>query len=68
MPSRTGFGPVFKRLREAKGLTQEALAKRVGVTQEYIAKLETGARRNPTVDTLKRLAKALGVPVTELLR
>jgi transcriptional regulator with XRE-family HTH domain len=31
------------------------------------AALEAGHRRNPSIDVVKRLAKALGVPVTELL-
>jgi transcriptional regulator with XRE-family HTH domain len=29
--------------------------------------LESGARKNPSLDVLKRIADALGVPVTELL-
>ncbi len=60
------IGPVLKKLREAKGLSQQALAKKAKVTDAYIAMLETGVRKNPTVDTLKRLAKALDVPVGEL--
>lgn len=59
---------VLKALREQKGLSQHALAKKVGVTGAYITMLETGARKNPTVDTLKKIAKALGVPVTDLLK
>ena len=43
------------------------LAKKAGVTQAYIAKLEAGEKKNPSLDVLKRLARALGVPVTELL-
>jgi transcriptional regulator with XRE-family HTH domain len=58
---------VIKTLREEKGLSQKALAKRVGVTDAYITMLETGKRKNPSLDILKKLAKALGVPVTELL-
>jgi len=58
---------VLRTLREEKGLTQAQLAKAAGTTQEYVAMLETGVRKNPTIETLKRLAKALGVPVTELL-
>jgi transcriptional regulator with XRE-family HTH domain len=67
---------VIKELRERRGLTQEELAKRAGVSQGYIAKLEpsnragkakTVRRANPSVAILKRLARALGVPVTELL-
>jgi len=33
----------------------------------YIAQLEMGLRKSPSLDVLKRIAKALGVPVTELL-
>ena len=45
---------------------QAALAKRAKITREYVNKLEAG-RYDPTVGVLQRLAKALGVPVTELL-
>ena len=63
----TKVGIVLKGLREKKGLSQRALAAKAGVTQAYIAELESGARKNPTVATLQRLAKALKVKVGELL-
>ena len=56
----------LKRTRKAQGLSQYALAKKAGISREYVRKLETG-KYDPTVGTLQRLAKALGVPVTELL-
>jgi len=58
---------VIRRFRGAKGISQRDLAAQVGVTGAYIAQLETGARKNPSLDVLKKIAKALGVPVTELL-
>ena len=67
---------MIRELRERNGMTQEELAKRAGVSQGYIAKLEPSnragrskmiRRANPTVAILKRLARALGVSVTELL-
>lgn len=58
---------MIRRLREAEGLTQETLAKKAGVTQSYIAQLESGLKKSPSLPTLKKLARALGVPVTELL-
>jgi DNA-binding XRE family transcriptional regulator len=58
---------VIRKLRDAEGLTQEELAKKAGVTQSYIAQLESGLKKNPSLPTLKKLARALGVPVTELL-
>jgi transcriptional regulator with XRE-family HTH domain len=48
-------------------MTQDELAKKAGVTQGYIGHLERGLKRNPSLPTLKKLAKALGVPMAELL-
>jgi XRE family transcriptional regulator, regulator of sulfur utilization len=61
------LGMKIKQRREAKGLSQEVLAKRARISREYVNRLEAG-RYDPTIGTLQRLAKALGVPVTELLR
>ena len=61
------LGVKLKTLREEKGMSQEALARRAKITREYVNRLEAG-RYDPTVGVLQRLAKALGVPVTELLR
>lgn len=58
---------VIRRLRERQDMTQEQLAKKAGVTQGYIAQLESGLKKNPSLPTLKKLARALGVPVGELL-
>jgi transcriptional regulator with XRE-family HTH domain len=66
--NRKRIGAVLKRLREAKGMSQLALAKRAKVAQGYISDLETGTKKNPGLEALRKLAKALGVPVTELLR
>ena len=48
-------------------MSQRDLAAKVKVTPGYIAQLETGHAKNPSLDVLKRLARALGVPVGELL-
>ena len=58
---------MLKALRERKGLTQIKLAKKAKVTQPYIAKIESGAKDNPSLAIFRRLAKALGVSVAELL-
>ena len=60
-------GQVLKKIRERRGFTQAALAERVGVHQVTIARLETG-ERNPSMDLLHRLAKALKVKLPELLK
>jgi transcriptional regulator with XRE-family HTH domain len=66
MPPRR-IGMRIKRLREAKGLSQKALGTRAKVTDAYVAMLETGKRKNPSLPVLQRLARALGVPMTALL-
>jgi transcriptional regulator with XRE-family HTH domain len=58
---------VITKLRVDKGLTQRDLAKLAKMTPGYVGQLERGLRRNPSLAILKRLAKALGVPVTALL-
>ncbi len=56
----------LRRLREKKGYSIRGLAKKAGVHWTTLWKAEKG-RRQPTVPTLKKLAKALGVKVADLL-
>lgn len=48
-------------------MTQAELAKKAKVTEAYISQLLKGKRKNPSLAILKRLARALDVPVGELL-
>jgi transcriptional regulator with XRE-family HTH domain len=57
----------IKKRRTELGLSQRALSKRVGVSDAYITQLETRERINPSLDVLRRLAKALKVSVAELV-
>lgn len=66
MKART-FPMNVKQLRTQRGLTQVALANKTKVSQGFIAQLETGVQANPTLDTVRRLAKALKVTVGELV-
>ena len=67
MDMRKLVGRNAARLRGDAGLTQEQLAERSGLSQQYISGLERG-KRNPTIVTLYELASALGVSHVELLR
>lgn len=58
---------VLRTLREEKALTQEQLAKRAKVARSYVAVIESGHKKNPSLEILKRLARALDVPVGRLL-
>lgn len=55
------------RLRREAGLTQEQLAEKCGLSQQYLSGLERG-RRNPTIVTIYELANALGVSQVDLVR
>ena len=57
------LGDEIQRLREAAGLTQAELAFRMGTRQPTIARLERGGT-TPTVTTLMKIARALGVHLT----
>lgn len=50
----------LERLRKERGLTQVQLANRLGITQGTFALYETG-KRNPKIETVKKIAKALNV-------
>jgi putative transcriptional regulator len=60
------FAMKLKRLREARGMTQDLLAKRVRVSRGYLSRLEMG-RHDPPLSLLRRLAKELRVKVAQLV-
>lgn len=55
----------IRQIREGKGLSQEALADIAGLHRTYVSSIERG-EKNFTVDSLERLAEALGVDAREL--
>ncbi len=67
LPAQRRFTLRLKALRQKRGLTQEVLARRMGLSRAYLARLEMG-RHDPPLSTLAKLAKALKVSVAELVR
>ena len=61
------LGQNMKRIRIAKQMTQGDICRKLGVDRAYISNVESG-NKNPTLSTITKLAKALGVSVDELLR
>ena len=59
------LGHVVKILRTASGLRQKDLAERVGVKPHYLSLVESG-KREPSLNVVRLLAKALNVPVSYL--
>ncbi len=60
-PGDGTFAVELRRLREARGLTQEALAERSGITVKAVGALERGERTRPYPHTVRSLADALGL-------
>ena len=60
MDARTTIGRYVRRLREAKGLTQDQVARKTGISYQFLSGLENG-RENFSIDVLESLAKALGL-------
>jgi DNA-binding XRE family transcriptional regulator len=61
-----GNGASLAALRLQHGWSQAELARRVGTSQSYIGRLETGGI-DPQLSTIRKIATALGVPVTALV-
>jgi transcriptional regulator with XRE-family HTH domain len=59
------LGKNLRKIREAKGLSQEQLALEADFYRTYVGHIETG-RYSPTVYTIWRLAKALGVTISDI--
>jgi transcriptional regulator with XRE-family HTH domain len=53
-------------LRKQKELTQEELAYKAGINRNYVGQIER-EEKSPTVDTIEKLAKALGMKSMDLL-
>ncbi|HLT91490.1 MAG TPA: helix-turn-helix transcriptional regulator [Woeseiaceae bacterium] len=61
------FGELVRKRRLSAGISQEALAAAAECHPTYISLLENG-RRNPSLDTMIRLARALDCPAWKLVR
>ena len=57
----------MKKIRARKQMSQGDICRELGVDRAYISTIESG-RQNPTLSTIEKIAKALGVSVDELLK
>jgi transcriptional regulator with XRE-family HTH domain len=58
----------IKKLRSKLGLTQDDLAKRADIKYTTLMKVESGTVNNPSVQTMAKIAKALGVSIEDLIK
>ena len=59
---------IIRKLRKEKGLSQEKLARLSDVSNNTIVNIEAGKQKNPTIDTIRKIAKALDVSLEDLLK
>jgi|TARA_B110000240_G_C13509007_1_gene458037 transcriptional regulator with XRE-family HTH domain len=67
MDIKQKFGKRLKELRLQKGLSQEALANIAELDRTYIPSIEKG-ERNVSITVIEKLAKALGLSMTDLIK
>ena len=63
-----GYLKNLKKLRKQKGWSQEKLAREAGISYQTLIKIEQGRIKNPKLETLIKLAKALNVSLDELIQ
>ena len=68
MSNNQNLAKNIERLRKVKGLSQEKLARLADVANNTLIKMESGENNNPTLETLKKVAKALGISVDDLIK
>jgi len=66
--SKNNIAKTVKRLRKKAGLSQEKLARLADVSNNTLINIEAGKQDNPTIETLKKIAKALNAPIEDLIK
>ncbi|MDE3098094.1 MAG: helix-turn-helix transcriptional regulator [Verrucomicrobiota bacterium] len=66
MDTKAALGRYIRQLREQANLTQDRLARKTGISYQYLSSLENG-RENFSIDVLAALAKSLDAPVQQLV-
>ena len=62
------IGKTIRRYRQEKEMSQEALARAADLSLPTIVKIESGETPNPSIDTVKKIAAALGVSIDDLTK
>lgn len=61
------LGRNLKRIRKEKGISQGDIVRSLGMDRAFISNIENG-KTNPTLATIAKLAKAVGVSINELMK
>lgn len=66
--SKLSLAKRLESLRKKQGLSQEKLARLADVSNNTIINIEAGININPTIETLRKIAKAFGISLEELIK
>jgi len=67
-PMSNNISSNLKKLRVKRGLSLEKIARLADLSLNTIVKVENGVNKNPTIETLTKIAKALEVGVDDLIK
>ena len=66
--TKSNIGKNIRKYRLQKKISQDRLSKLADVAFHTITKIESGDTPNPTIDTVKKIADALGVSLDDLMK
>ena len=62
------IGTNIKKLRKQKGYSLEKISKLANLSLNTVVKVESGINKNPTIETLTKIASALEVKIDDLIK
>lgn len=65
---KTTIGDNIRKYRNKLGISQDVLSKRANLAFHTIAKIEAGSTPDPRIETVKKIANALGVTLDDLMK
>ncbi len=66
--NQLNIGDKIKQIRNKKGLTQDALAQKAELPYTTLTKIESNVITKPTIQTVVKIAKGLGVSIDDLMK
>jgi len=66
--NKSTIGDNIRKYRKKMGISQDVLSKKTNIAFHTVAKIEAGTTPNPTIETVKKIADALGVSLDDLMR
>ena len=58
----------IKKIRQEKGISQDRLSKLADLSLNTVVNVESGANPNPTIETIRKIAKALNISIDAILK